>query len=494
MVALYIVVSILSGFGNVIGASYKYFLPTAFVVGVVAPRFAMYLLLFCAGYIDLFKKLMAMESDLYFADVFFILGVPPVMLLGICCGILAGIALGRIMLDRRIILLFSLTSLVVGVFGLSAVVRSGANFGTLKEIANSASYYGLMFAVPVLFPKVEDIFKLLRFFVLMLIPAAFHGLYHFQFGIFGFEEDYMNSGLSMNMDYLFSDEAIFGPFASQGALAGTMAIAASICAFSFITPKELLKKVAFPPRWLAACLVVLFMAAAILSLKRFPVTVLPFSLIGYFLIRNRFGTAFAYFGAISCAIGLVAMSETLAQRLPDWQQSLDNVIDRGGNDTSTYLFKIRTLNTRLEDFAYLKESENWQPFGTTWFKNSEPGEYGVHSLVVKIFLRYGWVPIGGFMMVLLPAVVFIHMRLLRRIRTLQQRIFIFVTAMAISMFLAAALGAAFFTTFPIPVLFGFCLGVAVTTGIIPPKEALKRPAEAEPKQLHPLQPPMPGRA
>lgn len=494
MVALYIVISILSGFGNVIGASYKYFLPAAFIVGVVAPRVAMYLLLFCAGYIDLFKKLMAMESDLYFADVFFILGVPPVMLLGICCGILAGIALGRINLDRRIILLFSLTSVVVGIFGISAVLRSGANFGTLKEIANSASYYGLMFAVPVLFPKVEDIFKLLRFFVIMLIPAAFHGLYHFHFGLFGFEQDYMNSGLSMNMDYLYSDEAIYGPFASQGALAGTMAIAASICAFSFLTPKALLKKVAFPPRWIAGCLVILFMAAAIFSLKRFPVTVLPFTVIGYFLIRNRFGTAFAYVGAISSAIGLIAMSEVLAQRLPDWQQNLDSVIDRGGNDTSTYLFKIRTLNTRLEDFAYLKESENWEPFGTTWFKNSEPGEYGVHSLVVKIFLRYGWVPIGGVMMILMPGVVFLHMRLLRRNRDLQQRLFIYMTAMAISMFLAAALGAAFFTTFPIPVLFGFCLGVAVTTGILPPRAALKKPVKVEPEPIAPLQPPVPRRA
>ncbi|NIP94586.1 MAG: hypothetical protein GWO24_14530, partial [Akkermansiaceae bacterium] len=95
-----------------------------------------------------------------------------------------------------------------------------------------------------------------------------------------------------------------------------------------------------------------------------------------------------------------ALSDTLAANLPDWQQSVDRVVDRQASETRTHLFKIRTLNTRLEDFSYLKDTENWEPFGVDWYKSSQPGEFGVHSLLVKVFLRYGWVPLGGMIMLL----------------------------------------------------------------------------------------------
>ncbi|NIP94587.1 MAG: hypothetical protein GWO24_14535, partial [Akkermansiaceae bacterium] len=109
----------------------------------------------------------------------------------------------------------------------------------------------------------------------MMIPAAFHGLYHYRFGLMPFEEDYMLSGLSMNMDYVYAGEGIYGPFASQGALAGTMTIAATLCMFVLITPKHLLRGIKFPRRWICAILLILFMCAAVFSLKRFPMLVLP---------------------------------------------------------------------------------------------------------------------------------------------------------------------------------------------------------------------------
>ena len=274
-----------------------------------------------------------------------------------------------------------------------------------------------------------------------------------------------------------------------------MTVAATICAFVIITPKHMLRGIKFPGRFVCAILVILFMAAAVLSLKRFPIVVLPFTIIGFFLIRNKIGTTFAYAGALSCAIALIMFSDHLAARLPQWQQTIDRVVDR--RDTTgaqSKLFRLRTLNTRLEDFNYLKQPENWQPFGVHWFREAESGEQGVHSLVVKIFLRFGWVPMVGVIMVMIPIAGFLHFRLVRRIRTLQQRTFVFLTSMAVSMFLAAGLGAAFFATFPIPLIFGMCLAMAVTTGILPPRtqEAVV-PEEAVPR-IDPSTPILHGRA
>lgn len=494
LIALYIIVSVLSGFGNVIGATYKYFLPTAFVLGAVAPKASMYLLILCGGYIDFFKKLMGIEESLFFTDVFFILGVPPVLLLGMCCGVGAAVAQGKVSLDRRLLTLLALSVTVVGVTSVAALIRTGANLGTLKELANSAAYFGLIFALPALFPRTEDVFRLLRFFVYAMIPAAFHGLYHSQFGLLDFEETYMLSGLSMNTDYIFSGEGIFGPFASQGALSGTLTIAATVCAFAFLAPKELLRRVKFPPRWAATMLMILFLAAAILSLKRFPVAVFPFTIIGYFLIRSKFGTVLAYAGLMFSAITLVAMSEHIAARLPVWQQTVDQVVKRDSYDPSAKMFRIRTLNTRMEDFAILKNPENWQPFGAYWFKNADDA-MEVHSLVVKTLLRYGWVPLLFGSLILIPVAGFLHWRLVQKPRDLQQRVFIYMTSLAVSIFLTAALGAAFIGAFPIPLFFGMAIAMAVTTGVLPPRQqetARSTVEEAEPIQT--FRPPMPGRA
>lgn len=492
LIALYIIVSILSGFGNVIGATYKYFLPAAFLMGVLAPRSSIYVLILCGGYIDFFKKLMAVDYNLYFLDVFYILGVPPILLFGTCCGILAKVAQGRVPLDKRFIKLFLLAGAVVGGFALAAIMKTGPSIATIKDLSNTSSYYGLLFALPVLFPTIQDILKLLRFYVIIMIPAAIHGLAHFAFGLMPFEEEYLLSGLSMNLDYLLAGEGVYGPFASQGALAGSMTIAASLCAIPFVVSKQLLRGFGLPKRWICFLLILLFMSAAVFSLKRFPMVVLPFTVIGFFLIRSRFGTAFAYFGAISSTITLVALSDTLAKRLPDWQTRIDEVIDRQ-NSTNRYLFQLQTLNTRLEDFTHFKKPESWEPFGVEWFKKYDAGDYGVHSLLVKIFLRYGWVPLMFGLMGLVPIAWLIHRRLVRRIPTLQQQLFVFATSLSISMFLAASLGAAFFGAFPIPLFFAFFVSVAVNLGLIPLAEQEAAPVRRA-RQFEPVRRPVPRRA
>jgi hypothetical protein len=248
----------------------------------------------------------------------------------------------------------------------------------------------------------------------------------------------------------------------------------------------------FPKRWVSFLLIFLFMSTALHSLKRFPMVVLPFTVIGYFLIKNKFGTVFAYVGAISSLVLLIAFSETLAQKLPDWEDDIENLVDRR-DSTQKHLFQLRTLNTRLEDFAYLKRAENWEPFGVHWFKKYDAGDYGVHSLLVKIFLRFGWVPISiGMLLFVIPLAGFVHSRLLKRRSDLQHRTFVYCVSLNISIFLAAALGASFIGSFPIPVLFGMFLAMAVNLGILPAK-TLAPSVRTQGSAVAPLRTPLPGR-
>ena len=63
-----------------------------------------------------------------------------------------------------------------------------------------------------------------------------------------------------------------------------------------------------------------------------------------------------------------------------------------------------------------EDAENWQPFGVEWYQEADALGHGVHSLVVKMLLRYGWVPLGFAFLAMVPLAGFLHLRLVRRSR------------------------------------------------------------------------------
>ncbi|MDP7108108.1 MAG: hypothetical protein QGH41_13565, partial [Roseibacillus sp.] len=88
---LFVVMTILTGTGNVLGATYRFIWIPALLLGCVAPRAAMYVLLIFATFLDIPKKFLVTANVLHmdFRDVYFILAVPPVMLLGMVTHYLA---------------------------------------------------------------------------------------------------------------------------------------------------------------------------------------------------------------------------------------------------------------------------------------------------------------------------------------------------------------------------------------------------------------------
>ena len=82
---LFVVMTILTGTGNVIGMSYRFLWIPALLLGCVAPRASIYMLAVFAVFLDVPKKLLVTANVLHmdFRDVYFILAIPPVMLLGI---------------------------------------------------------------------------------------------------------------------------------------------------------------------------------------------------------------------------------------------------------------------------------------------------------------------------------------------------------------------------------------------------------------------------
>ncbi|WP_411845347.1 hypothetical protein AAFN60_16545 [Roseibacillus persicicus] len=459
LTALFIVVSIFTGFGNVIGRFYRYLLPAAFLIGASLPRFSMFLLFVCAGYIDVLKKAMAFDPSLFFIDLYFILGIPPMLLVGIAASFLSAIVLGKIEVDRRLSKLIVIAIAVLTVTSALGFMKAGLSAGTLKVLANSALYYSLIVLVPAIFRTEEEVVKLLKFVVICFIPAALHGLWHATFGLFEFELIYLTSGMSMVAGAVSVGEGRVGPFASQGALAGAMGVVATFAAIPFFMGrgdgeknyKFLSKKVSF-------VLVVVFLITGILSLKRMPNLILPLTICFFFILRSRLLTTLGYFFGVIAVVLVVTFSDRLAEKLPDWQNSINTTLGISGQSTTQQLTKIRTFNKRFEDFGRLKEPANWQPFGIS---KMELMEMRIHSGLVRPILRYGYIATTVAFLVAMIFLFQLHRRLVLPARSSSQRLFLLFSSMAAALVITSFAGANFFDTFPMPVFFG--LGIAMIT-------------------------------
>ena len=139
---LFVVMTILTGTGNVIGATYRFVWIPAFLLGCVAPRASVYVLAVLAAYLDIPKKMLVIAGVLHmdFRDVYFILAVPPVMLLGMVLHYLASFALRVRLLTRRETLLFCVATFLVAATADIAVAKTGDGMQLLTPLATTSAY------------------------------------------------------------------------------------------------------------------------------------------------------------------------------------------------------------------------------------------------------------------------------------------------------------------------------------------------------------------
>lgn len=460
--SFFVIIQILTTDGNQLGATYRYLLLASFLAGVFNPKASMVLQILCAGYLDVLKKLLVVGNKLYFGDLFFVLSIPSVMLIGACIGVAARILKPGAFTKRDTSLL--IFGIVLTVLSSAAIVaQNGFSEGTLKALATSSSFMALIFVFPILYPKVEDVLKYLKILVLLMIPAAIHGLYHFFNGLMDFEFVYVMSGFTTQSAAVLRGEGVFGPFASQGALSGTMIICAVLCVISFLLPNELRRKKFYLHPTFSIILFILFVAAATLSLKRVPLVVLPLSLVAFFVFRRGWTTAATYFSASLTVVLLVVFSSQLRNNLPKLQSEVNKIAQQ--NSTAQDLLRVQTFNARLEEFEYLKDGSSWKPFG------EEKGSIGVvHSLAVKSILKLGWVPFLGLILISVPILFWFHRHWTKKWNGSASTLSLICFSTVASVYFAAVLGGGFINTAPIPFLVGILLASTIGLAIRPLKE------------------------
>ncbi|MGJ8676107.1 MAG: hypothetical protein ACSHX0_01175 [Akkermansiaceae bacterium] len=452
-VALYVIMQVMLSPGNVLGSLYKYFLPISFILGLLLPRFSVYLLIILAIYIDLAKKFMVIGGDLYFADLFFILGIPPVLLLGACISRSLSFLFNRDRANKDVFSAFVVTILLVVISSAGVIATFGVSMGVLKILANTSAYFGLIFLISAAFDTKEDVHKLIKFLLLLMAPAACYGLYHYFVGLNDFEWVYLESGFSTTAFYAEQGEGVFGTFSSQGALSAVMITSACLCLSAFMLSKE--NNILKNNKILAFLGFVLFFATAVLSLKRGPILTLPFFLMAFYFLKTPRRVFVAYIFIISTIISLVIFGIPLAENLADIQIVINKTLGVKG-ETAEFLTRVRTLNVRLLEFGSLGNIENWTAFG---IMQGEEASVVVHSKLVSSVYKLGYVPL----VILCVILMFILKRLHKWLNDCVMRghdDVLFFASLSIGALLPSLFGFGNFNTFPVLLL--ICIYLAVS--------------------------------
>ena len=353
----------------------------------------MYVLLIFATFLDIPKKLLVIANVLHmdFRDVYFVLAVPPVMLLGMVTHYLACFALRVRQMTKRDTTLFIIATLLVATTAIIALVKGGVGMQALKPLANTSAYYGLIFVLPLALPGVVDVQKFFRFALIIMIPAALHALWHFWFGLFDFEHKYMESGFSINLKYLLWGEGIFGPFSAQGPLATSMAICAAICLSPFFLPRTGAEGIPdISHRHHASALCVVCHHGSPLAQARTRCLSFRASCLDLVVLRSGLLTIATYGIVTTTLVVLVVSGEDIAYELAGWQNWLYDLFGTSGAKAD--LLRVRTFHVRLMDFHMLADGNNWTPFGAEIAQGE--GGFRAHALLVRFVMQYGYVPVG----------------------------------------------------------------------------------------------------
>ena len=388
--AVYVSSSIMLSQGNQLAGLFYYVMLASGLAGLVAPRLSFSLLIIQCGYLDLFKRLMVIAGKITFDELFFVLGIAPVTVVGISGGLLLRVIFGKTMADAGDMKRF-LTAMVLNVV-LGAVVfyQGGGIGGTLREVANGSTYALLLFIVPLLFRTPESVSKCARFILAVFIPVAIYSIYQQLFGFQGFEIDYLKTNLSIEIKQLEADRVrAFGTLNSPTSVSVVASsMAAMALGMAFVGRKNRKLGMAMP---MAVAIAAIGVGAWAASTVRVGLLLVPVALTGMFLFRRPSTTKWFY-GTLLTGFGiLVASSSYLYQNIELWTSRLMDL--SGGSVFVEQMINMNSYKDRLSGFANVLLN----PAAYTLFGLPNAGaDQGIlsHDPISNALLAYGVVPVA----------------------------------------------------------------------------------------------------
>lgn len=407
--ALYVMTTVLTKGGNAVGNLALFGMFGCLAVGVLFPKGGIYLMVFLAGYSDLLKRMMVIESDISMLDITYVLGMAPMALAGVVISVFTRkIFQGRF--DRRDFITLCVSTTLLAVGAAMGFLGGDGGLKALRIVADYGAFSYLIFVLPNLFPTKEEITRLMKNSLFIFVPVAIYGIWQRIFGLADFEVAYLLTGLSTESRQL--QDTTVRAFSTLNA-ATSLTMVAAICVFlSLICRKA--GQISFIQTLLLGAL---FTASCYMTYTRVGWVVLILSLILIPVMRSKIATVGMYvFGVLAFSV-LVWKSTELLSNLHDWQ---DVLYGRSINTDSEQGLRIVTFSDRLIGFENMKRAENWQPFGVKGEGSNLEGlsaaRYSTtfsHDAISGFLFKFGYVPLAVFLLVGLYAMIRLHRSVFR---------------------------------------------------------------------------------
>lgn len=382
LASVVVVISVLAGGGNEIGRLAIYLSVACFLSGLFVSRPSMLILLFLAGYSDLFKRFMILGSSLSQFDLVYVLAMAPLTLAGVTLNVILGQITRRTATKGDVFRFFLCTAILAAVS--ASALLSGAGVKSLRVVADYGAFIYLIYVLPVLFPDRESLLRYAKVAVYVFIPVAIYGIWQRVYGLAGFELDYLETGLSIESRQL--GQIGLRPFSTLNA-ATSLTIVTAACAMIVC----ILLKFRELNKLMGVALLVLFTTGCIMTFTRggwVSLATFPFIVIAF---RYKASTVFAYFSAIVTVVLVIYFSDWFIANLHNWQNEIS-----GDQGTSTQAMKVTTLYDRFLGFSNLKNPDNWKAFGIEQrtylheFRYEDPAFS--HDMVSRFIFKWGYVP------------------------------------------------------------------------------------------------------
>ncbi len=487
VVSLWVSLDVFTSGGNAVARFYTYAMAVCGVYGLLNARKAFFVLLFLTAYLDLFKRFMIFDSGVSRMDLYFVLGIAPATLAGICGNILYQHVTGKLSarpgLKRLIpvIVILCALGLVVSIFGGS---DGGGKFRSVGDAVNGIVYICLLFVVPVLFRTPEDLRHMLRTLVIIYVPAICYMLVHyFRGGIFDWEMDYVKSGLTIEARQL--SERIFRPFGTLNSAANASMVFAAIvalcCSGLWNKADRNGKSLSLAIRWPLIPMTALAMFA---TYSRTGWVFAVVAVIAAFMLRYR-GLTLAGYALSFTSIVVIVLSSPWLLKHRILNEISEEVYAKKRTDGWAQTTNISTLNDRLEGYySLVTQPDAWTPFGLRFSSVSEGivrGKVATHDKFTDLLLDFGFVTIfiGAFFIG--KYLWKLHSMLFEERDPLTRSIGTTCLAIGLAMTSGGLVNGAQFMTYPVNLFIWLNFSVVVSVWIYTRERSLAEPPAASPE-------------
>jgi len=376
---IFLIYSILTSRGNDLSEFSKYLALIGFVAGIVNPRLMLFPFLIATAYLDMLKRLLILYETPSYIDLFYVLGIAPMMLAGITLGTLAGAWFGKIKVERSHLMLLVLACLFIGITGVFAFRDHGPR-EAIKAVADNAAYSVLLFLIPVLLPSWDQLWRLLRTALIVYLPVGLYAFYQHFYGLTAFEVEYLKSGLTIMVKEL--DDIRPRPFSTLNSAHSLAFVSAMLGVIAFI-PLAVGRgdPVAGKHRWRYAGLGCFYLTVCLLTMARSGHIVWIVALIALLAFSSRRRTALVYGTAVTVYLSLIIFADWFIAKLPVWDAHLSKETPLLVQAT-----RIQTFTERLRSYQELKNWENYSFFGV-----NHP--VFAHDAVTEALVHYGAIPL-----------------------------------------------------------------------------------------------------